>query len=62
MAEAFFVKKLCMGKQIFKGANLWGNVLPGDYRLDLAMGELMVKRFQRSSQFNFPLIEPDLGY
>ena len=25
-------------------------------------GDLMVKRFQRSSQVSFPLIDPDLGY
>ena len=25
-------------------------------------GKLMVKRFQRSSQVSFPLIDPDLGY
>ena len=44
-------------------ANLWGNVLRGDKWSDRTSGgESMVKRFQRSSEVSFPLIDPELRY
>ena len=52
----FFMKKLCMGELTFGGMfYMWTHD-------QMQGGKLPVKRFQRSSQVSFPLIDPDLGY
>ena len=60
--ETFFVKNLCMTEQTFWGQMYRGMFYMGTNDQILQGGELMVKRFQRSSQLSFRLIEPDLGY
>ena len=57
----FFVKKLCMGSKRF-GANLWRMFYMGTNDQIMQEGKLPVKRFQRSGQVSFPLIDPHLGY
>ena len=53
-------------KAMHGGSNLFGKVYGGMFYMGpndqiMQEGELMVKRFQKSSKVTFPLIEPDLG-
>ena len=54
-------------KALHGGTNFLGQIYGGMFYMgtnDQIMqgGKLPVKRFQRSSQVSFPLIDPDLGY
>ena len=54
-------------KTLHWGTNVLGQIYGGMFYMgtnDQIMqgGDLMIKRFQRSSQVSFPLIDPDLGY
>ena len=57
----FFHEKALLG-----GTNFWGQIYGGMFYMwtndQMQGGKLPVKRFQRSSQVSFPLIDPDLGY
>ena len=58
----FFIKKLCMGKQLF-WKNFFGDVLLGTNDQIMQVRKLMVKRFRRSrANLVFRLIDSDLGY
>ena len=62
--QTFFSPK----KASHEGTNIFGEIYEGMFYLgtnDQIMqrrGELMAKRFQRSSFVSFPLIDPDVGY
>ena len=56
----FFHKKASHG-----ATNVFGKTYRGMFypeAIDHAIGNLIVKRFQKSSQVSFPLIDHDLGY
>ena len=58
----FFRKKALHG-----GTNVFGQIYGGIFYMEtndqiMQMGKLIVKRFQRSSQVSFSLIDPDLCY
>ena len=57
----FFRKKDLYGEQTFL-ENLWVMFYMGTNDQIIQGVKLMVKRFQRSSQVSFLLIDPDLGY
>ena len=59
--ENFFHKKALHGGTNFFGQILWGMSYMGTNDHIMQGGELMVKRFQRSSQVSFSFIDPDLG-
>ena len=61
MGELFH-KKALHGRKNFLGQISWGMFYMGTNDQIMQGGKLMVKRFQRSSQVSFPLIDPDLGY
>ena len=61
MEELFYKKALHGGKNFF-GQIFWEMFYMGTNDQIMQGGELMVKRFQRSSQVSFSLIDPDLGY
>ena len=57
-----FRKKALLGRIHFLG-QIYGRMFyMGTNDQIMQGGKLMVKRFQRSSQVSFPLIDPDLGY
>ena len=56
IGKDFLQKRFAWGNKRF-WANIWGT---NDEIMQV--GKLMVKRFQRSSQVSFPLIDLDLGY
>ena len=61
--EKCFRKKAFHGGTSFFGTNLWGMFDMGTNNQIMQGGELMViKRFQRSIQNSFSLIDPELGY
>ena len=60
--ENFFWKKALHG-----GTNVFAQIYSGMFYMGTndqikQVGEIMVKRFQRSSQVTLPLNDPDLGY
>ena len=57
----FFEKMLCMGEQTFLG-KFMGVFYVGTNDQIMQEWNLMVKRFQRTSQVSSPLIYPDLAY
>ena len=57
-----FCKKALHGKTNFLGQICWGMFYMWTNDQIIQGGKLMVKRFQKSSQVSFPLIDPDLGY
>ena len=59
----FFAKKLCMREQAFFMGKCYGEMFYLGTIDQIMQGrKLMVKRFQRSSQVSFFLIDPDLSY
>ena len=57
-----FCKKALHGETNFLGQIYGGMFYMWTNDQTIQGGKLMVKRFQKSRQVSFPLIDPDLGY